>query len=370
MSDNYINEINLCSSMEPMPATWTAFQIIGLIVNLLTSLGCFYLIGSILSTKKVYTNTFNLYVAFLLLPDGLNNLMHGVFGILRVINCGGYPPLFGYVYEGSQFFYFFCNFYLNVVVAYEIYSILERSSRRVRTGPPEMRKALLQIASVNFAAILFGIWGGLNVPWSFFYKGDGGLFSTMGTMILFVSLMLIPIIYVVAIRIQIWRKDLLPKEGKTKTISIFFMRIMIVFFGFYVPNALLTQFAQPFGTYRDASFFGVERFLQLLHALQAIVTLYMVAYKEDIRTAAVSNFRKLSRFSVAWKSHATVETSTSSRKRKPSVQSSTGTKSSTHTVDNSIRERKNDNEETENHINGSETNQPKEMSSSSDIEAQ
>ena len=148
------------------------------------------------------------------------------------------------------------------------------------------------------------------------------------------------------------------------------MRIMIVFFGFYVPNALLTQFAQSFGTYRDASFFWVERFLQLLHALQAIVTLYMVAYKEDIRTAAVSNFRKLSRFSVAWKSHATVETSTSSRKRKPSVQSSTGTKSSTHTVDNSIPERKNDNEETENHINGSETNQPKEMSSSSDIEAQ
>lgn len=351
MSDS--NEMNLCSSIEPIPAIWTATTVIGIIVNFLASLGCFYLMASILSTKKLCTNTFNLYVAFLLLPDGMNNLMHAVFSIFRVVNCGGYPTLFIYVYEGIQFYYFFCNFYLNVVVAYEIYSILERSSRRVRTGPPEMRKALLQIASVNFVALLFGIWGGLNVPWSFFYKGDDGLFSTMGTMILFVVLMLIPIIYVVSIRIQIWRKDLLPQEGKTKTISIFFMRIMIVFFGFYVPNALLTQFAQPLGTYRDAPFFWVERFLHLLHALQAIVTLYMVAYKEDIRTVAVSNFRRFSRFSTVW-------TSVSLRKSKPSVEILAGTKGSTPTIDNSIPGRKNSAEET----NHSET------MGSNDIEAQ
>jgi len=231
-----------------------------------------------------------------------------------------------------------------------------------------MRKAILQIASVNLVAILFGIWGGLNVPWSFFYKGEDGLFSTMDTMILFVVLMLIPIIYVVAIRIQIWRKNLLPKEGKTKTISIFFMRIMIVFFGFYVPNALLTQFAQGHGTYQDASFFWVERFLHLLHALQAVVTLYMVAYKEDIRTAALSNFRRLSRFSTM---SSTAQTSMSRTTRTSTAEasaSSSGKRGSTHTVDNSDPERKNSAEDTKNHIY--ETNKSETKGSSNDIEAQ
>ena len=218
-----------------LPAWQIVFYFVMAFVNLLAATGAFFFIGSILSKKTVSTNTLNLYVAFLLFPDAVFNLVSGVYCFFQTAYCSE-PGPWRPVYEFMVFFYFFCNFYLNVVVAQEIYTLLEKTSRCLRAKPPPLKRGITQIALIYVLAFLFGLWAVLDVPWSFFDglgsfqspdRGSfqspyGGPFSELDAFILVGCLILIPVVYILVISIMIRVKSLLPKEKARQRASLYF----------------------------------------------------------------------------------------------------------------------------------------------------
>mmetsp|Transcript_18410 Transcript_18410/g.42498 ORF Transcript_18410/g.42498 Transcript_18410/m.42498 type:complete len:414 (+) Transcript_18410:187-1428(+) len=277
-----------------LPAWRGALYLLSAFTNLFCSIAAFFFVGSVFSRKKVYNNTLNLYVAFLLLPDAANNFVVFVYGIFEVQLCEISGPWRPY-YEFMIFFYFFCNFYLNVVVAQEIYSILEQSSRRKKAKPPPLKKGIAQISLIYVLAILLGIWAILDVPWSFFDRGnfgspDDGAFSELGSFILVGCLIAIPLVYILVICVLIRVKGLLPKDGKTRSVTIFFGRIVVIFFVFYLPGVGVNIYCTTLNQ-RSARYFWMERLNQVFYILQSVVTMYMVSFKDDIWNAVHSNFR-------------------------------------------------------------------------------
>ena len=197
-------------------------------------------------------NSFNLYLFFIILPDILYNCITGIAQFYEGIHDGKYPPNFPLceMRMGFSFFYYFTNLYLNAVLAYEIYTIVVNSYRRRHTNPPSIRKVYTQVGLVYLFTTLLSLWFIINVPWSPFGfenmtycitksgspTADKQLFSeSMGSLIA-ICIVLPPFIYVFYVGFKVWYNALLPIKGRTRAISLYFFRIVLVFICFYIPN--------------------------------------------------------------------------------------------------------------------------------------
>ena len=91
---------------------WPAYYdaMIGLAsgLNLVAFGVCLYAEIAMVSRRAVRSNTFNLYVIFLLLPDMLNNLIQSLHGWQRVSDCGKDTAMMSDIYDANIFFYYFC----------------------------------------------------------------------------------------------------------------------------------------------------------------------------------------------------------------------------------------------------------------------
>jgi len=262
-------------------------------LNLVAFGVCLYAEIAMVSRRVVRSNTFNLYVIFLLLPDMLNNLIQSLQGLQRVSDCGKDTAMMSDIYDANIFFYYFCNFSMSCLVAYELHLLLERSRRYLRTGPPSTKRTLLQIAAVYCLAVLFALWGILDFRWSWWYRKESrfgspppdGVFNEIQAISIVAAIMLALITFVLVIRFNIWRKNLIPTQGRTRVVAIFFQHIVGVFLVFYVPSIALLAYSTELEGHTSSAYFWIERSTQLLAALQALSTVYVAIQKPDICTA-------------------------------------------------------------------------------------
>jgi len=257
-----------------------------------------------LRTKNIRDNTYNIYIMFLIIPDAMFCLARGIHHTFIGLNDGLLPR--GGVYEGYVFlwfFYFFTNSYVNAVVAYETNRLLNQSYKRMKAKPPKPKKVAIQVTVVYLLGILHALWWVLPGPFSpgHFKDGkrgifktasaEGGVFSSVGSICVGFFVIGSAIAYVIYIRIRMSVKRLLPKVGRTRVLSLFFMRIIIVFILFYLPNTVLNTIAlilvesNPTGTFWTSQIGG------LLTALQAIINLYMISFKPDIWEGLISAYK-------------------------------------------------------------------------------
>lgn len=276
--------LQLCQSREvwKLPGT-----IVVIVCNLIASIGCFHFIISILSRNSARKNTFNLYIVFLIFPDWLSTLVAIVSNAIVASKCE-IPEWYKDVSHFVFSFYYFSNFYLNCCVAYEIYTMVEESHRLRRTQPPTMRKVFLQVGCVYSLSVLVALWAILDVSWSWydvknldFGSPDGGSFSKIGSMTFAGTTVLVPISFVVGLRIRMWSKRLMQNEGRTRTLYLFFERITIIFVAMYIPGIGLI-FAMDKLDIDGNAHYWVELTFDSIIALQALMTLYIVSLKEDI----------------------------------------------------------------------------------------
>ena len=273
---------------EVWPTYYYGLIVFASVCNFLAFAICFYGEVCMVLRKEIRNNTFNLYVLFLLLPDTINNLMNFILGVFRASNCGTIPQKFGDVYDCNIFFFYFTNFFLNCLVAYQLHAFLERCRKGIRTGPPPVKQTLWQVAVVYSFAILWTVWGMVDVSWSWWYRKKsqfgsppGGFFSEIQAICMTAGIMVACILFVIAIRIRIWKNQLIPTRGQTRVVSLFFERIIIVFLVFYFPSLGLLAYSTTIRAH-SPTFFWVERSSQILAALQALVTLYCASIKPDI----------------------------------------------------------------------------------------
>mmetsp|Transcript_4567 Transcript_4567/g.10816 ORF Transcript_4567/g.10816 Transcript_4567/m.10816 type:complete len:416 (-) Transcript_4567:190-1437(-) len=284
------------------PVAWTVANWITAICNFGASFSCLFVIAAILiSNKTTRKSPFNVYVLFLMLPDALFTMINGGHYASRALETSLTPP-----YEVSSFgffFYFACNFYTNGVVTFEVHKLITQSNKRQRTPPPDLRRVYTQVATAYFLTTILALWAALPVSWSLSHisnreEGEGtmgsppgGTFSYLAGVILAYALVVIPpSSYVVFVSIRVWRKKLLPRKGRTRALSLFFLRVIVVFVLFYFPNLMLSLAQSRAKSPSTVFWFRIVR--GLLNAGQAFTTLYLISAKDDIREVIVHAYSK------------------------------------------------------------------------------
>ncbi|GAX26780.1 hypothetical protein FisN_9Lh045 [Fistulifera solaris] len=217
---------------------------------------------SMLCNKRIRKSGFNLYLVFLMIPDFL-------FSFLCSVNCGLNVSAGSYISEAWCWFQTFyvtfsigANSWLNSIVAYHIYDLLQKSSQRQRYIPPSRRKVILNSLAV------YG-WSAFLASWVFWdiLPHQPGLQNGLAclpvmysdeSMIFFFTAFLpalvgIPAVYVIYAAIQIWWLNLLPATGGTRNVSVFIARLILVFIVMWLPSLVLMFIArfwiEPWGAW-------------------------------------------------------------------------------------------------------------------------
>jgi len=245
-------------------------------------------------------NAFNLYVGFMIFPDSLYAMTMGFLYLSKALGIALIPP-----YRVTVFVYFVnfeVNFFSNGVVVYEINKLIQQSNNRQRTQPPDVSRVYKQMAAVYLYATTLAMWAILPVSWSIYHitdydKGEGnlgsppgGLVSPLAAMAVAYGTIMIPTGYVVYVSIRVWRNKLLPRKGRTRTLSLFFMRVIIVFAVFYFPNTGTVVIQGRMES--ESAIFWIRILRGLLAAGQVYTTLYLVSKKHDIRQATRDTYNK------------------------------------------------------------------------------
>lgn len=234
------------SQMHNMWTAWSVLFFLFVIFNLVV----FF---AVLLKKKTRRNPFNKYLLYIMFPDV-------VFTGTCAIQCAYLAAAGGFTDPALckfQSFYLIwsaaSDSWLNAVVAFEIHRLLKASNRRLRYFPPTNKAVGCKSVIVYLFAAFLASWGVVSVPWlPHRTNAANGLvclpveFNRASTIffwvVFFPLLIAIPLVYAVCVTCHVLYKGLLPPSGKKREISIFFLRIIVVFGLMWLP-ALLIFFA-------------------------------------------------------------------------------------------------------------------------------
>lgn len=213
------------------------------LLNLVVFLG-------IISDKATRRKPFNLYLVFLLIPDFMFSLLCGTTCLVNALN-GEY--LSHWMCNFQQFYCVFgigANAWMNAVIAFQLHKILRDSHQRRRYMVPSSRQIYLQSLAVYLWCLFLASWGLYDTPAFPFHSGQiSGLAclpveldqaSTIFFWLLFFPCFAgFPVLYVLWVCWDVYRKKLLPPAGKRRLLSIYFGRLVLVFLVFWVPTLLI-----------------------------------------------------------------------------------------------------------------------------------
>ena len=206
-----------------------------------------FVLFAVLSSPKARNRSFNLYLVFLTFPDLL-------FSTACAVTCALNAAV-GYYYSGwmCDFQAFCCSFaftanaWLNAVTVRQVHVMLRHSHRRQRYKPPTKKLVVVHsLAVYAYSAVL----ASLSLFHTSVHRHSpvNGLaclpidFSTQSTLFFWLVYFLLwiglPIVYVIYVWIDVWRRKLLPKSGRTRSVAIFFARITFVFLLMWLPTVI------------------------------------------------------------------------------------------------------------------------------------
>ena len=219
-------------------------------INGVVAIATFILITAILRSKKLRSNAFDLYILAMAFPD-----FAGSF--LCLLTCSLSAPGSDFYSEamcGFQSFYlvfaFAGNAWTNVAIIYQVNKLLVYSHNRRRYFPPTRHQVLCHITAVYIYAV---IWASLvayplqGMPiQSKLYYGFACFpmeQDTQSTVFLYLAflpgILLCPFLYTLFIMGRIKFKGMLPKEGRRRNLSIFLMRLIMLYFVGWLPFLIL-----------------------------------------------------------------------------------------------------------------------------------
>jgi len=234
------------SQMHNMWTAWSVVFFLFATFNLVVFL-------AVLLKKKTRRNPFNQYLLYIMFPDLILTATCAI-QCAFLAAAGGYtdPALCKF-----QSFYLTwacaADSWLNAVVAFEVHRLLKASNRRLRYFPPTNKIVACRAVSVYLLAAFIASWSIVSISWlphrTNALKGLVCVpveFSRASTIffwvVFFPSLIAIPLVYAVYVTCHVLYNGLLPPSGKMREISIFFLRIIIVFVVMWLPG-LVVMFA-------------------------------------------------------------------------------------------------------------------------------
>ena len=245
-------------------------------------------------------------------------------------------------------FYYLTNFWLNSRMAQELYNVMIKSYRRIRVPPSSLKKVFFHCFCIYFLAAVVATWGVLPVSWSWIHTHmkDGVLIfgslsspeeadsskssnevdvvfnsntrdqgenqcRTRISILIYLGITLIPTCHVLYIRYLMWKKKLFtPKiysssrslmevgrrtgqnrvrgthRNPARSLSLYYMRIIISFFVFYYPNIIILIVKMAaIEKMSSKVWFCLTVVNKLLFILQGLTTVCMATKKDDVGMA-------------------------------------------------------------------------------------
>lgn len=267
------------------PAEINFLEISASVLAALSAILCFVVISSILWSTKTRVEGFNLYLVFHLVPDVCYNLLHIAHRVIKM-RYGVYQfpfqciiiNIFGTTYTSI-------NFWMNVLIAHEIYQILDNSHQARRFKPSSSGVVLRRVSIVYVLTIILAILGTVNTKPLYDVRLDSRScvakpYDTKSTVISYTILSLItviPCMYLIYITYIVHKKKLLPPSGKHRFIALYFFRIAFV--AVFITVTCLVTIA-----------FGRVYIYAILLTIEGIIVSSMSLTKNDVHAAVLDTF--------------------------------------------------------------------------------
>jgi len=123
-----------------------------------------------------------------------------------------------------------------------------------------------------------------NEPFCALSNGSSAISPMIGLLI-GLAFVVPPFIYFFRVAYKIKRENLLPLTGRTKALAMYYLRIAVIFTGFYIPITVcaFAKMSIPQENHGSTSFYLLLLTIALLFPMQNIVTIYFSLQKDDIR---------------------------------------------------------------------------------------
>jgi len=265
---------------------------------LVVSFAALVLVVVVSTTRKF---TYNVYIVFLLLPEAYLNLVLGIRCIYDGIlnnnnnnnnNSSTNPPMSLCVAQQIGIGFYISNVLLNAIVSKEIYALVNNSYHRKRTRPPTVQTILSQVAVVYGITVVFVIWqllpaGVDNDPYC---TARPKTINNVATMVLVAP----PVGVVLWTYDRMTRGGLLPINGRTRALALYFMRIFGLFLVFYTPvTVIAVLYTTGFDDNDDEggrrrrrdsdAYFWLQAAFTILNPMKGTINLYIFGQKDDIQ---------------------------------------------------------------------------------------
>lgn len=251
--------------------------IIWSVLSGITFLSCVIFIGGIMSCPQTRVQGYNIYLVFLAIPDSVANLIVLVRCILSLV---GAPvdPTVQIFFASMEYFYASSNMWLNAIIVWRVHVLLQKTRLCMIAPPPAVKQVCREAAFVYaWAAAWFG--------WAFalYYRGLVwfSLDEVVNAWIVTQALMVgPPLIYVLYVTWDVHRKKLLPLSGSTRVISLYFLRVVIVFLVTWVPYYIIYNVAWIVTGSRT-----MVQVTYFIGSLQGLISVSVAMTKPDVKRA-------------------------------------------------------------------------------------
>lgn len=233
---------------------------------------------ALLANKRVRSQGWNLYLVLLSIPDAFYNVFRFCYGMVVLSHANtSLQTTFP-----IDWFYAVANLLLNAVIVYQVHSFLRSFRRPIRVQPPSIKRVLLQSFVVYVLAALCGVW-----MYFLHVKGDviSGFDALRWRQIHTISLccmVIPPIVFVAAICFDVWYRKLLPPSNeRTRSLALYFLRVIFVFGATWLPFLIITACGK-----NSSRFFGYVGYG--LSSLQGTLSVLVASTKSDVHWAVRS----------------------------------------------------------------------------------
>lgn len=255
-------------------------RIIWITLSSITLLVCTLFVAAILLNKRARSEGWNLYLVFLAIPDAWCNLMIIIRNSLTIPGVPVEPEIHIF-FASVEYFYAAANLWLNAVIIAQVYYVLRNSSPTKKIPPPTTRRVIWQSMAVYvFSAGCF--------MWAYYLYARGLIDHSLTRVVnLWVStralLVIPPLLFSLWVCFDVWHRNLLPKRGRTRVLSLYFLRVIVVFLVTWIPYFVIYEVAWNI-TYST----WMVNISYYLSSIQGTVSVLVALSKPDIYDAVVA----------------------------------------------------------------------------------
>ena len=234
----------------------------------------------ILIAPKIRKQAFNLYILLLTIPDVVLQLFSTAIMAGRTV-AGRYTHHHCEIMVSTTVFSFFSNVWLNSVILYELQILLVKSKRRERARPPSTLRVMKQTLVIYLLGVAAGIYGVYLTckkhRTKLEEKGRYERVLLIATLVFY----LLPYLHLIYVCFRVWRGNLLPRNGRTRTLGFFFLRVIVLFMTIWAVEIVLSNFERR----NISNLEGVFYVNQYLRSIGSIINTWLSLLKPDLRKA-------------------------------------------------------------------------------------